>query len=70
MNADAKVWLDDNGSGWVDWRGIHDGGCSDREHRGTLMETLVGIETCLGQQLRWEFHVYPGKKAGLVGYRA
>jgi len=72
MSADAKIWLEDNVSGWVGWKGIHDeeetSECWRHQQGGTLSDAVSGIERCVGKELRWEFRTYPNGKVGLVGY--
>lgn len=69
MSADAKLW--NTGSGWL-WCGVHDAECAadsiPHDQGASLSETIISVERCAGQSLRWEFRTYPDGTIGLVGY--
>jgi hypothetical protein len=73
VSADAKIWLEDDTSGWVGWKGIHDAAetdeCWRHDQGGPLSDVINTIEKCNGKQMRWEFRKYPDGHVGLVGYQ-
>ena len=59
MSSDAQIRRGE--TGW-EWTASHDGPClpdaPDHRHPLGLGQQIAAVETCLGQELRWEVDDY------------